>query len=776
MRLAVLAPSRFALRQPYAGGQEALVATLVTALRRRGHHVTLYAPPGTDRSLADTLVPFPELPSLSGVGALDPGLPEPRFLADHHAFAGALADLADRTRDGRVEAVLNHGLHQLPLMLGGLLRVPMLTTLHTPPVAWMELGAALAPAGSRYVAVSRAIASQWTTLTTPPAVIHNGIETADFPVGPGGPDLAWLGRITPEKGTHLAIHAARLAGRRLTVAGPVYDPEYFESTVRPLLGDDVTYVGHLDHAGAAALLGSASALLVTPRWDEPFGLVAAEAAVCGTPVVALARGGLTEVVSPGLGALVADASDEVAARRLADAVPAVERLDRAAVAAEARDRHGADRMAREYERLLRRLLTDAGAPRRRVTASTASSPVRVQHIPAGHAYTRRIAPAGVGSGHDGDPGETGIVTLPDPPVPGAPEGQWWPHPGLEPEWVFEHAAEVDVVHLHFGFEHRTPGQLAEWAESLRRTGTGLVLTVHDLDNPHLAPGPEGAAGRREYAAGLDVLMRAADEITTLTAGAAAEVRRRSGRAATVHPHPHVVSPAWLDRPRPAHDGFVVTAHAKSLRPSVDVDVLVGELMTGTAALPSSVLRLHVHADVLERTHARFDARVAELVTNPPEHVDVRVHGPLSDEELWRDLLGSDLAVLPYRTGTHSGWLQMCHDLGTAVLAPDVGHLTEQRPVWGWTRGRPGDLTRALETAHAAHLAGMRAVRPDARAALAEAEEVRGLHVEMHRRIAERYRARRLRPTDRLPAPGVAAERPSAPAARAQSVSTPGVVA
>lgn len=725
----MLAPARFALAQPYVGGLEALVATLVTALRRRGHHITLYAPAGTSKRLADVLVPFPEPPRLSAVGALDPGLPEPDDVRDHHAFASAVVDLTRRVRQREVDAILNHTLHALPLLLGALLDVPLVTTLHTPPLAWMELGAGVVPPSGRFVAVSHAIAAQWTTLDPMPTVVLNGIDTADFPAGRGGPDLAWLGRITPEKGTHVAIEAARRAGRRLTVAGPAYDAGYFENVIAPLLdGDDVRYAGHLDHGAASALLGASSALLVTPRWDEPFGLVAAEAALCGTPVVGVARGGLEEVVTPGLGVLVPDASDAALADRLAQAIGAAESLERDAVQAEARTRFSAERMAREYETTLFELVprTPGRAQRLQRPVTSHAGPVRVQHIPAGHAYTRRVCPS-AGSG---------IVRLDDPAVPGAPPGRWWPHPALESSWVRDHAHELDVVHLHFGFEHRSPAQLEEWAGILRRNGVGLVLTVHDLDDPHTAPGPEGEADRRRYVAGLDVLLRAADEITTLTRGAAREIERRSGRTALVHRHPHIVGPSWLARVREEHDGFVVGVHAKSLRASFDVAAL-DELVAATA-LPHTTLRLHVHADVLERTHPRHDPRLARLAHTPPPHVDVRVHEPLADDELWNDLLECDLAVLPYRSGTHSGWLEMCHDLGTAVLAPDVGYLTQQRPVWSWTRGASGDLTRALLTARAAHRAGMRAARPDAETALREAEEVRRLHAALYRRVIARY--------------------------------------
>lgn len=303
MRIAVLATNRNPLSEPFAGGQESLTAALVRGFRRRGHEVVLYASAGTPVDLADVVVTYPELPRLSEVAALDPQLPEKPFLADHHAFTFAVRDLA--TRAG-LDVVANHSLHHLPLSLSTLLPVPVVTTLHTPPFPWLELGAVLAAPTARYVAVSQALAQQWTILDA--QVISNGVDASIFEPGPGSPagDLVWVGRITPEKAPHLAIRAARAAGRRLRLAGPVSDADYARDVVFPLLGDGVEFVGPLGPGALATLIGRSAALLVTPRWDEPFGLVAVEAALCGTPVVALGRGGVGEAVTPRTGIVIAD--------------------------------------------------------------------------------------------------------------------------------------------------------------------------------------------------------------------------------------------------------------------------------------------------------------------------------------------------------------------------------------------------------------------------------------------------------------------------------------
>ncbi|RYJ01978.1 MAG: glycosyltransferase, partial [Actinomycetales bacterium] len=146
---------------------------------------------------------------------------------------------------------------------------------------------------------------------------------------------------------HLAVRAARSAGLPIVLAGPVLDPGYFRDEVRPLLGSDATCAGHLGGSALVDLVGSASVLAVSPVWDEPFGLVAAEALSCGTPVAAFGRGGLTEIVSPDVGRL-ADVDDVDA---LAAAIVDARRLDRRAARDHAVRRLGLDAMVGQYERV-----------------------------------------------------------------------------------------------------------------------------------------------------------------------------------------------------------------------------------------------------------------------------------------------------------------------------------------------------------------------------------------------------------------------------------------
>lgn len=356
MRIALLGPSRNPVVEPFAGGQESYVATLSTALVRRGHHVTLYGAHGSDPTLADELITYPQLPRLSEVAALDVQMPEPGFLRDQHAFLGAIDALMSRRND--IDVVHNNSLHHLPLAASRAIGLPLVTTLHTPPFPWMELGVALCDPRAHFVAVSTALADQWTTLHQPADVIHNGVATSAFAAGPGGTDAVWAGRLVPEKGADLAARAARAAGRPLRLIGPLSDGEWFEQCVRPLLGRDVTYEGHLTQADVALAFGAAAVTLMTPRWEEPFGLVAVESALTGTPVLALDRGGLGEVVDQHIGVLVTPRhSDEETISALAKVLDDAAALPRAEVRTNAIKRFSIDRMINDYEHVYDRAMT-----------------------------------------------------------------------------------------------------------------------------------------------------------------------------------------------------------------------------------------------------------------------------------------------------------------------------------------------------------------------------------------------------------------------------------
>jgi glycosyltransferase involved in cell wall biosynthesis len=203
------------------------------------------------------------------------------------------------------------------------------------------------------------------------ATIHHGIDLNEFTfVSTTGSYLAFLGRISEDKGLDTAIRTARRAGMPLKIAAreplPIegdrntdQDRVYYEEVVRPLLDErGVEFIGEVGGREKDSFLGEAAALLFPIRWPEPFGLVMIEALACGTPVLALGAGSVPEVVEPGVSGFVCDSEDA-----LVDAVAELGRINRANCRAEAEQRFSVAAMADSYEKVYRRLLhlEDGGA-------------------------------------------------------------------------------------------------------------------------------------------------------------------------------------------------------------------------------------------------------------------------------------------------------------------------------------------------------------------------------------------------------------------------------
>ncbi|PRC44985.1 glycosyltransferase family 4 protein [Mycobacterium sp. ITM-2017-0098] len=353
--MALLASNRFAIRQPFAGGLEAHVWHLARALVKAGHRVSLFAAPDSDPGIDCAALEVHAI-ELSAAAQADSSMPSVDFMADHHAYLSLMLRLAG-SEGTTFDVIHNHSLHHLPVAMAPMLTTPMLCTLHTPPTPWLESAlSATAGDGARFAAVSAFTARSWRHALADVTVVRNGVDVERWPLGPGGHDLVWFGRITPEKAPHLAIAAARRARRQLVIAGPISDPDYYVEHVRPHLGHDVRYAGHLAHRDLARLVATSAAALVTPQWDEPYGLVVAEAMMCGTPVVAFDRGGIPEIVDTRSGRLV-PAGDVDA---MASAIPQALALSRIDVHRHAARRCSAAAMVTDYLAIYRTMIDDAG--------------------------------------------------------------------------------------------------------------------------------------------------------------------------------------------------------------------------------------------------------------------------------------------------------------------------------------------------------------------------------------------------------------------------------
>lgn len=348
LRICLVANSRFPIAEPFTGGLESMTWHLARELIRRGHEVAVFAAPGSDPALGVVELQVDALPEHPG--RHDVGAPPYVEVAEHHAYLALMLELA-REAGGRYDVLHNNSLHYLPVAMAGSLPMPMLTTLHTPPLWWLESAVRLGGDTSSFAAVSRFTAASWAPIT-PSTCVPNGIDVAGWPEGPGGTSAVWSGRLVAEKAPHHAVMAARRAGIPLVLAGPILDMDYFRAEVEPLLGSDAVYAGHLAQSELASLVGSSSVAVVTPAWDEPYGLVAAEALSCGTPVAAYARGGLPEVLSEDTGRLAP--ADDVAV--LARAIQEAALLNRTRCRERAVAELSLDRMVDRYEDLYAQLM------------------------------------------------------------------------------------------------------------------------------------------------------------------------------------------------------------------------------------------------------------------------------------------------------------------------------------------------------------------------------------------------------------------------------------
>ena len=326
---------------------EAHAFHLVRGLAARGHDVTLFAAGDSDAGVP--LVPI--LPRHA-----DADLPWQRFGGTDRLRAhieGGLARIAPRLRDGGFDVIHNNTIHPRLPALARDARLPMLTSLHVPP--FPLLAAAIregrAP-WSRLTICSAAHERAWWPAGPPPeaSIVANGIDLGHWRYRPVSRHrhAVWLGRMARPKAPHLAIAAARAAGLPLDLAGPVDDRDYFESVVRPALGGSVRHRGTLTGEALRDLVAGAAVLLVTPDWEEPFGLAAIEAMACGTPVAGIDRGAVGEVV--GEAGVLAPPGDSAA---LARAALAALEIPRAVPRARAARLYGLDAMLDGYERLYR---------------------------------------------------------------------------------------------------------------------------------------------------------------------------------------------------------------------------------------------------------------------------------------------------------------------------------------------------------------------------------------------------------------------------------------
>jgi glycosyltransferase involved in cell wall biosynthesis len=325
LRIALVAPLVTTISEPQRGGSQALLADLALGLTQHGHDVDVYATTGS---------------AIPGAHVVDTGI-ESAGLAGaliRHGLPRRSLDVVDKAYEhvfgmvesGEYDVVHSHGFDPPALRRARAGRAPVIHTIHLPPEP--EAAAALREAQRAaepgiVVGVSASQARAWAPLVRFDAVIRNGVPVDRIPWSEQqGRGLVFAGRLSAEKGPAAAIDIALLAGERIDLYGTAYDENYARALRERHEGDPrVTFHEARPRADLWRRLASARAVLCPSDWDEPFGLVAAETQAAGTPVVAFARGGLTEIVDQGITGFLVEPGNVAAAVAALGSVQALDR-------------------------------------------------------------------------------------------------------------------------------------------------------------------------------------------------------------------------------------------------------------------------------------------------------------------------------------------------------------------------------------------------------------------------------------------------------------------
>lgn len=328
MKIAIVAPLVSAIREPQGGGSQAFVADLSRGLDGRGHEVHVYAATGSEIpgvTVIDTGVD-PRSVEATLYRAADPA---PR---DPGAATAAFVSAYSAVQEIRYDVIHNHAFDAPAISLATGLNAPVVHTLHLPPDSGVAEALRRANLGSQPPAVacvSEFQASTWRAIAEVDAILPPYVPTRSIGWSDADGDGAiFAGRLSPEKGAAEAIDIALAAGIRINVYGDAYDAEYSRQQIESRRETPGVAVHQgVPRTAMWAAMARAAVVVCPARWDEPFGMAAADAQACGTPVVAFNRGGLSEIVVDGAtGFLVAP--DDIQAA--ADGVRRITQISRSA--------------------------------------------------------------------------------------------------------------------------------------------------------------------------------------------------------------------------------------------------------------------------------------------------------------------------------------------------------------------------------------------------------------------------------------------------------------
>jgi len=330
VKIGIIAPPWVPVPPVSYGGTELIVDMLARGLDFAGHEVVLF-------TTGDSTCPVPMKYLLENSEGMKMG---DMLIEIGHSLA-AYEQITD------VDIIHDHTVIG-PLCSTGQTDIPVVTTNHGPfQDNTMGFWKGVSNRDIPIISISNDQASHADDQINISKVIHHGIDSQRIPTGNGGGGyLACLGRMAKDKGIHIAASVARQAGKKLLIAAKMREPlehEYFETMVKPLLGDGIEYLGELNTKDKFELLADAEGLLNPIQWAEPFGLVMIEALASGTPVIASPIGAAPEIVTNGLtGFLCNDESEMV------EAISNLDQIDRAACRWEAENTFSMKRMVQDH--------------------------------------------------------------------------------------------------------------------------------------------------------------------------------------------------------------------------------------------------------------------------------------------------------------------------------------------------------------------------------------------------------------------------------------------
>jgi glycosyltransferase involved in cell wall biosynthesis len=342
MRIAQIAPLFESVPPRRYGGTERVVHWLTEALVGMGHEVTLFAT--GDSTTSARLVPVRARAE--------------RFARNFEVNNAPYARMIELVRRAAGQFdVLHFHIDFHPFSVFSRQATPFVTTLHGRlDQHWVEGIYGLFPEVN-LVSISDRQRAPMPGLGWAATILHGMPRDLLRPVPAEQAFFAFLGRISPEKGIEGAIQIAAACGVKLKVAAKIgeEDAPYYEETIAPLLdGEAVEFIGEIDDGAKPAFLSGAKALLFPIDWPEPFGLVMIEAMACGCPVIAFRRGSVPEVIEDGVTGFVVENIEQAVA-----ACGRLGEIDRAAVRRRFEERWTAERMARDYVDLYKRLIDAA---------------------------------------------------------------------------------------------------------------------------------------------------------------------------------------------------------------------------------------------------------------------------------------------------------------------------------------------------------------------------------------------------------------------------------